>query len=119
MEFATHYKRPETKYEPGGGRRLTESAGYLPAKFQIEQMILAGQRLAQARENMFDLKPEDEDGEVDPTRSGNYDLADASAAAMAIKSRAIRAERALRRKQIEKAAAEKAAAEKAAVEPQK
>ena len=59
---------------------ITEQAGYVPPKIQIENMILAGRRLNEARLNQFDFPNEDsiDENANDPTRSGNFDLSDAS-----------------------------------------
>lgn len=77
-KFATQFDRPETKYEKGGGKKITEQAGYIPAKIQIENMIFAGQRLNASRAEMFDTT-DDTEPEIDPTRGSNFDLADATA----------------------------------------
>lgn len=46
----------KTTYEKGGGQKLVNTAGYIPAKDQIENMILAGERLSQYRqETYFDV----------------------------------------------------------------
>ena len=59
---------------------MTEQSGYIDPKRQIEDMIMAGHRLDEARPGQFDFDSEDEIDEdaYDPTRSGNYDLSDAS-----------------------------------------
>ena len=58
----------------------TEQSGYVDPKRQIEDMILAGRRLDEARKNQYDFPSgEDIDEDLyDPTRSGNFDLSDAS-----------------------------------------
>ena len=58
----------------------TEQSGYVDPKRQIEDMILAGRRLDEARKNQYDFPSgEDIDEDIyDPTRSGNFDLSDAS-----------------------------------------
>ena len=58
----------------------TEQSGYIDPKRQIEDMILAGRRLDEARKNQYDFPSgEDIDEDLyDPTRSGNFDLSDAS-----------------------------------------
>lgn len=83
--FYTHHKRPDRVLEPGGGKRITEAAGYIPADKQIEAFMLAGQRLAAARKELYDFSDGVEDESFyDPTRSPNYDLADASQAGIAV-----------------------------------
>jgi len=68
---------------------LTESAGYLPSKVQIENLIQAGRRLMQWRKEQYDF-PEDSDVDEsfeDPTRRSGYDLADASRDGAAVAAR--------------------------------
>ena len=66
----------------------TEQAGYIPPKVQIENMILAGQRLDHAR-SQYDFESEEDIDEdlIDPTRSGNFDLADATQSALGVEAR--------------------------------
>ena len=70
----------ERTYERPDPVSLTEQAGYIPPQDQIESMILAGQRLNEARASQYDFASEDEIDEdaYDPTRTGNFDMADAS-----------------------------------------
>lgn len=77
--FQTPYQREVLPDEPGGGRRLVETAGYIPAQRQITDMIMAGARLDQYRKGQYDYEhPDHDDGfTIDPTRSPNFDLADA------------------------------------------
>lgn len=67
-------------YEEIDPTTLTEQAGYIPPQVQIENMILAGQRLDASRRALYDFDSEDDIDEdaSDPTRSGNFDLADAT-----------------------------------------
>lgn len=81
-EFKTPHNQsnfPKIK-EPIDGELLTEVAGYIPANIRIENIINAGERLRQARAEMYDFGPNDEIDEdfQDPTRSKSFDLADAS-----------------------------------------
>lgn len=73
-EFKNH-----SKPEINSGETLVETAGYIPAKKKIENMILAGQRLVEYRKSQFDFedhKSIDEDY-YDPTRNKNLDMAEA------------------------------------------
>ena len=73
-------KAAKRSFEVLSDEIVTEQAGYIPPKIQIENMILAGQRLNMSRLEQYDFTSEaeiDEDA-VDPTRSGNFDLSDAS-----------------------------------------
>ena len=74
----------ERTYEVLDSKSETEQAGYIPPQIQIENMMLAGQRLDQSRKALYDFSSEDEIDEdaFDPTRRGNFDLADASQMAM-------------------------------------
>ena len=76
----------DRQYEVMDPHSETEQAGYIPPQIQIENMILAGQRLAESRRAQFDFESADDIDEdaYDPTRSGNYDLADASQASLRI-----------------------------------
>ena len=80
MKFSTKYERFPTVKETNLGETMTERAGYIPPKIQIEQMILAGARLDQQRKDLYDFTEEQEDDGsfMDPTREPGYDLADAS-----------------------------------------
>lgn len=74
------YNRPEKVYEEVDKTRLTEQAGYIPAHIQVGQLIAAGKRLNDYREEQYDFR---DDASInfnleDPTREGNFDLADAS-----------------------------------------
>ena len=77
MRFNTQYDRVRQPAESNSGITLVERAGYIPAQQRIENLMLAGQRLVQARKELYDFP----DGKIDlnftdPTRSKNYDLAD-------------------------------------------
>lgn len=79
-KFYTNYDPPEIVFEKNSGEKKVEKAGYMPAEVQIFQMIQAGQRLGEARKEMFDFAPgQDIDEELfDPTRSPGFDMSDAS-----------------------------------------
>lgn len=77
---STNYRRfPKVipKLDP---TRITESAGYITAKQRIENMILAGQRLVEYRKGRYDFEADQpvDYNAYDPTRSKNFDMADAS-----------------------------------------
>lgn len=79
MNFETKYERTPYNGEKLDQKSITETAGYIPPKIQIEQMILAGQRLNESRKAQFDYGPDEpDDGYTDPTRDPGYDMADAS-----------------------------------------
>nr|WAE43507.1 MAG: hypothetical protein [Microviridae sp.] len=80
--------------EKNSGEMITEQAGYIPPHIQIEDMMLAGQRLQQARAERFDFPDgKVDDTFIDPTRKSNFDLADASAIAMETEARLKQQER--------------------------
>ena len=77
MRFNTQHDRVRQPAETNSGITLVERAGYISAQVRIENLILAGQKLVQARKEMYDFP----DGKIDfdfndPTRRKNYDLAD-------------------------------------------
>lgn len=89
IKFKTHYTGSTTKPEKNLGERLVETAGYIPAQVRIENMMLAGRRLAEARKELYDFPAGVEPDETlsDPTRSPNFDMADATAIQMSAESR--------------------------------
>jgi len=93
--FRTPYNEEEfrkvfpKKYEKVDNTKLVEIAGYIPAKQRIENIMLAGKRLAEARSELYDFKPGEEIDEnfSDPTRSPNFDMADASQINLALEQK--------------------------------
>lgn len=79
MQFQTKYTHEKSPGEINLGKNLVEKAGYIPAQSRIENMILAGQRLVEHRKEMYDFSNDKDIDESfsDPTRSKNYDMADA------------------------------------------
>lgn len=75
-------KTREKVHEVLDSKSETEQAGYISPQKQIENMILAGRRLDDYRKGQYDFDSEEEIDEelYDPTRSGNFDLADATQA---------------------------------------
>lgn len=81
VEIMTNYKRPESRKEVGGGPRIVEASGYIPTKIQVENMLIAGQRLNEYRREQYDYSEGDsvpDDVRPDPTRNPEFDLADAT-----------------------------------------
>lgn len=78
MKFNTPFVREAYEKEKNDGTVKVEKVGYIPPQVQIERMIMAGARLDMSRG--YDTLVVDEEPEIDPTRSGNYDLADATIA---------------------------------------
>jgi len=59
--------------EPNG--YITDAAGYIPAKEQIENLIAAGHRLHEWRASMYTNEPTPDDVEIDPTTRKDFDFA--------------------------------------------
>lgn len=102
MVFSTPYRNRVITMESGGGASITEQAGYVPPKIQIEQMMFAGQKLQAFRAEMFDFA-KGNDGDIDPTRHPGLDLAEATQLGRDL---AIRMKERQKRKNAEKLAAE-------------
>lgn len=70
MKFCTKYDRPPKLYDPHSDEVLVETAGYIPAKNRIENLILAGMRLKASRAEQYDIQPgvDQDDCDIDPTR---------------------------------------------------
>lgn len=102
IEIYDQYKdRPKFNLEKGGGKLITEQDGYVPVRIQVETMLDAGRRLMEARRNAeFDIPEgsEIEDAEIDPTRSPDFDLADASAIDRALGERSFQVDKELEEK---------------------
>lgn len=89
MKFKTQYNTKPSPPELGGGEKLVETAGYIPAHKQIENLLMAGQRLFAARTEMYDFPYGEIDEDFnDPTRSGNFDLADATQISLQMEAKA-------------------------------
>lgn len=79
-------KKPPKQFDK---KSKTEKAGYIPPKVQIENMILAGERLDAYRKEMYQAETDDsEEPEIDPTRNPNFDLADASRISRSLEQKA-------------------------------
>ena len=86
MDFFGKYKRPKLDEGKMDSVSKTESAGYIPAEAQIELFIQAGRKLDQARKEQYDFSADEEvpSDFIDPTRSGSFDLADATQLGIAV-----------------------------------
>lgn len=65
------------KGEVNSGEILVESAGYIPAKVQIERLLLAGQHLADFRKGEFESDFYDPDDVEDAVNESSLDLVEA------------------------------------------
>lgn len=76
--FSTFNPCPATE-EVNSGEQITEPSGYVPAHIEIQDMILAGMKTEEIRRERYDFLTSEEGKDfMDPTRSPNFDLADAS-----------------------------------------
>lgn len=83
--------RPVVKKEKIKGGRKVQVVGYIPLAKRISDMVACGIRLKQAREELFDIpassEVDDDEIQLDPTRSPGFDMADASVMARDLKAR--------------------------------
>ena len=96
VEIMTNYLRPDRRKEVGGGPRIVEASGYIPTKVQVENMLIAGQRLNEFRREQYDYSADDsrpDDIDPDPTRNPEFDLADATRLGRAAIERLIQAKK--------------------------
>nr|QJB18844.1 MAG: hypothetical protein [Microvirus sp.] len=78
MIFNTPYERTRTPEEPNSGEILTEQSGYISAQQQIEDLIMAGQRLDESRVGYeFQEGEEIPDDYYSPLNHPNIDIVDA------------------------------------------
>lgn len=94
VRFNTPYDRVRQPPEVNPGGSNVDRAGYISAHKRIENIMYAGQRLVQSRREMYDFEGDEIDEDFnDPTRSKNYDMADAFQADLAAKERIAKAHR--------------------------
>lgn len=103
----------KSKYSPDKGEvldgtRLTESAGYVPAKVRIEEMIVAGERLVDYRRGKYDFPPDsnvpedEQEAYVDVLRTPGLDMADVSQMAQQVADKLeVQAKDAIEKRKIE------------------
>lgn len=65
------------KGEVNSGELVVESAGYIPAKVQIERLLFAGQRLSDFRKGEFESDFYDPDDVEDAVNESSLDLVEA------------------------------------------
>lgn len=108
VEIFTKHKRPSHVTEKVYGKKIVETAGYISPKKQIENLIMAGERLEAYRSGMYDF-PEGKIDEYfdDPTRDPDFDISDASALDRSVYNRLRDQELANRAKADEEAKLEK------------
>jgi len=78
MEFQSTYKRLPHHPEKNLGERIVETAGYMTNKQKIESILNAGRRLVDYRKEQYDFQDVVDEDFFDPTRSKNFDMADAT-----------------------------------------
>ena len=108
VEVYSHFRRPKDVKEINSGEQITETAGYIPADVQIQDMIAAGMRLGEYRREMYDFGADEEvpDDYVDPTRTPGADAVDIERAGVDINARIALAEELIKKAQEENAAIE-------------
>lgn len=102
MIFQTPYTKQASVPEVGSPEILVERSGYISPQKQIENMILAGHRLRDYRASQFDFPDENSiDLRIsDPTRSANFDMADATQIQLSAEERIRQLEAELKASQI-------------------
>lgn len=77
--FYTPFVKASRKGEENSGELKVETAGYIPAKMQIENILDAGRRLENYRKENYDFQPGEQEYDFPiPDRTPNFDMADAS-----------------------------------------
>lgn len=96
----TKYNREKQPGEINSGEILVDKAGYVSKHKRIKAIMDAGERLIAARREMYDYiqnAPDDEtEPDIDPTRSPNFDMADATQLTMEINERKRQKEKEIR-----------------------
>ena len=92
--------------EINSGELITETAGYIPADVQIQDMIAAGMRLGEYRREMYDFDANEEIPEdfMDITRIPGVDVVDVERAGIAVNAKIAEAQEILRKAEEEKPA---------------
>lgn len=80
MNFQTHFDREPHTYEEDFPTSRVNRFRHVPIRTQVENFILAGERLEKIRREAFDFPPgvEVDENYSDPTRAKGFDMADAS-----------------------------------------
>lgn len=78
MKFVSAYDYKPPIGEKMDEHSLVETAGYVPTEKKIQQMMMAGERLLTVTADQYDYSGDydEDDFDIDPTRSGNFDLVD-------------------------------------------
>lgn len=108
VEVFSHFKRPKPEKEINSGEQITETAGYIPADIQIQDMIAAGMRLGEYRREMYDFGADEEvpDDYLDTTRSPGVDVVDVERAGISVNQKIAEAQALLAKAEEEKVAIE-------------
>ena len=108
VEVYSHFKRPKDVKEINSGEQITETAGYIPADVQIQDMIAAGMRLGEYRREMYDFDANENipDDFIDPTRTPGVDVVDVENAGIVVNARIAEAQKLMKKAQEEKAASD-------------
>nr|WAE43584.1 MAG: hypothetical protein [Microviridae sp.] len=121
MQTQENYNYKTESPELNSGEIITERGGYVPHNVRIEEIIAAGERLYMSRAEQFDQYGDfTEDLVFDPTRSPNFDMADASILLEDLKYKQLKAKEAKHKlDEAEKASKMDSEAVLKASEPQK
>lgn len=105
VEVYSHFKRPKDVKEINSGEQITETAGYIPADVQIQDMIAAGMRLGEYRREMYDFDANEKIPEdfMDPTRVPGVDVVDVERAGIVVNEKIAEAQKLLKKAEEEKA----------------
>lgn len=78
IKFYTKHDRPEKKFKELKDNSFVETAGYISGQQQIENILMAGERLSEYRKEAYDFGVDESvpDNYIDPTRNPNVDMVD-------------------------------------------
>ena len=101
MKFVSAYDYIPPVGEKMDEHSLVETAGYVPTEKKIQQMMLAGERLLAVTADQYDYSGDydEDDFDIDPTRSGNFDLVDGQRILADLEAKKLAYEEALRASQ--------------------
>lgn len=86
--FTTYNNRPSAVAEVNSGKRITQTAGYIPFDKQIRSMLDAGQRLDAFRKGQFG-STDGTEPDVDPTSKYDFDHFEASRIVRDLRAKAV------------------------------
>jgi len=99
MIFQTQYTHKSQAPEKNSGKRLIEKAGYVSAQQRITNLMLAGKRLAESRDQQYDFTGKIDEDFTDPTRNRGLDMGEAFQIKLSVEERQKRKEAILKASQ--------------------